>query len=70
METNLINNDNTSCIYRNTEPNVATFHDDERITQAVTEFPAGTILVCMRKHTCHICDKTLLKVKAVVHTVS
>ncbi|XP_065203954.1 sushi, von Willebrand factor type A, EGF and pentraxin domain-containing protein 1-like, partial [Planococcus citri] len=44
IETNVIIKDNSTCTNRNTEPNVATFLDDERIVESVTEFPAGTVL--------------------------
>lgn len=45
VDTNVIVKDNSTCTHRNTEPNVATFLDDERIVEPVSEFPAGTILV-------------------------
>lgn len=45
VETNIVINDNSSCVYRNTEPNVATFHDDTLIIDDVSEYPSGTVLV-------------------------
>ncbi|XP_050520065.1 sushi, von Willebrand factor type A, EGF and pentraxin domain-containing protein 1 isoform X2 [Daktulosphaira vitifoliae] len=37
--------DNTTCMFRNSEPNVITFIGDSMITNELTEFNAGTILV-------------------------
>lgn len=45
VETNIVIHDNSSCVYRNTEPNVSTFHDDNLITDDVSEYESGTVLV-------------------------
>ncbi|XP_054274318.1 uncharacterized protein LOC128994090 isoform X3 [Macrosteles quadrilineatus] len=37
--------DNTTCIFRNTEPNVVTFYRDQPIKEDVVEFPSGTVLL-------------------------
>lgn len=37
--------DNTTCMFRNSEPNVVTFISDTMITNELTEFNAGTALV-------------------------
>ncbi|XP_022181036.1 sushi, von Willebrand factor type A, EGF and pentraxin domain-containing protein 1 isoform X2 [Myzus persicae] len=37
--------DNTTCMFRNSEPNVVTFISDTMITNELTEFNAGTVLV-------------------------
>lgn len=37
--------DNTTCMFRNNEPNVVTFIGDTMIVNELTEFNAGTILV-------------------------
>ncbi|XP_018896895.2 sushi, von Willebrand factor type A, EGF and pentraxin domain-containing protein 1 isoform X2 [Bemisia tabaci] len=37
--------DNSTCTFRNTEPNVATFFENQLIAEDVMEFPAGTTLV-------------------------
>ncbi|KAK7593077.1 hypothetical protein V9T40_007829 [Parthenolecanium corni] len=44
VETNIVIHDNSSCVYRNTEPNVSTFHDDNLITDDVSEYESGTVL--------------------------
>ena len=36
---------NKSCVFRNNEPNLMTFYDDQQITEDVVEFPPGTELV-------------------------
>lgn len=37
--------DNTTCMFRNSEPNVVAFIGDSMITDELTEFNAGTVLV-------------------------
>lgn len=37
--------DNSTCVFHNTEPNVATFYRDQQITEDVVEFPSGAVLV-------------------------
>lgn len=39
--------DNTTCMFRNSEPNVVTFIGDTMITTELTEFNAGTVLVIL-----------------------
>ena len=36
---------NKSCVFRNNEPNLVTFYEDQQITEDVVEFPSGTELV-------------------------
>ncbi|XP_021914139.1 sushi, von Willebrand factor type A, EGF and pentraxin domain-containing protein 1 isoform X2 [Zootermopsis nevadensis] len=36
---------NSTCIFRNTEPNVVSFYNDQQITEEVVEFPPGSLLV-------------------------
>ncbi len=36
---------NKSCVFRNNEPNLLTFYEDQQITQDVVEFPPSTELV-------------------------
>ncbi|XP_049790095.1 sushi, von Willebrand factor type A, EGF and pentraxin domain-containing protein 1-like [Schistocerca nitens] len=36
---------NSTCIYRNTEPNLVSFYNDQHITEEVVEFPPGSVLV-------------------------
>uniref|UniRef100_A0A0P5PLV4 Sushi, von Willebrand factor type A, EGF and n=1 Tax=Daphnia magna TaxID=35525 RepID=A0A0P5PLV4_9CRUS len=36
---------NKSCIFRNNEPNLMTFYEDQQITEDVVEFPPGTELI-------------------------
>ncbi|XP_050294789.1 uncharacterized protein LOC126734965 isoform X2 [Anthonomus grandis grandis] len=40
---------NSTCIFRNQEPNVISFYNDQQIKEDVVEFPAGAILIsrCM-----------------------
>ncbi|KAJ8937898.1 hypothetical protein NQ318_001671 [Aromia moschata] len=38
-------NNNSTCIFRNQEPNVISFYNDQRIREDVVEFPAGAVLV-------------------------
>lgn len=40
--------DNSTCIFRNTEPNVVTFFRDQPIKEDVVEFTSGTALVGTR----------------------
>lgn len=42
-------NNNSTCIFRNQEPNVISFYNDQQIREDVVEFPAGAQLVsrCM-----------------------
>ncbi|XP_050510786.1 complement factor H isoform X3 [Diabrotica virgifera virgifera] len=42
--TQIINN-NSTCIFRNQEPNVISFFNDQQIREEVVEFPAGAILI-------------------------
>jgi hypothetical protein len=37
--------DNTTCLFRNSEPNVATFYRDQPVTEDLVEFPSGALLV-------------------------
>ncbi|XP_075238047.1 hig-anchoring scaffold protein isoform X3 [Lycorma delicatula] len=37
--------DNSTCVFHNTEPNVATFYRDQPITEDVVEFPSGAVLL-------------------------
>ena len=36
---------NSTCIFRNTEPNLVSFYNDQQITEEVVEFPPGSLLV-------------------------
>nr|XP_014289884.1 sushi, von Willebrand factor type A, EGF and pentraxin domain-containing protein 1 isoform X2 [Halyomorpha halys] len=36
--------DNTTCLFKNTEPNVATFYMDQPVTEDSVEFPFGAVL--------------------------
>ncbi|XP_030753340.1 uncharacterized protein LOC115880296 [Sitophilus oryzae] len=36
---------NSTCVFRNQEPNVISFYNDQQIKEAVIEFPAGAVLV-------------------------
>jgi hypothetical protein len=36
---------NSTCTFRNTEPNVVSFYNDQQITEEVVEFPPGSLLV-------------------------
>lgn len=36
---------NNTCIFRNQEPNVISFYNDQQIREDVVEFPAGAVLV-------------------------
>lgn len=38
-------NVNSTCIFRNQEPNVISFFNDQQIREDVVEFPAGTVLI-------------------------
>ncbi|KAL1513275.1 hypothetical protein ABEB36_002702 [Hypothenemus hampei] len=38
-------NNNSTCIFRNQEPNVISFYNDQEIKEEVIEFPAGALLV-------------------------
>ena len=38
---------NKSCTFRNNEPNLMTFYEDQQITEDVVEFPPGTELVIL-----------------------
>lgn len=38
-------NSNSTCIFRNQEPNVISFYNDQEIREDVVEFPAGASLV-------------------------
>ncbi|KAJ8978205.1 hypothetical protein NQ317_014721 [Molorchus minor] len=38
-------NNNSTCIFRNQEPNVISFYNDQHIREDVVEFPAGALLV-------------------------
>lgn len=44
MASQTLNNNNT-CIFRNQEPNVISFFNDQQIREDVVEFPAGAVLV-------------------------
>lgn len=46
--------DNTTCMFRNSEPNVVTFVGDTVITNELTEFNAGTILVSVSAHVLYL----------------
>ncbi|XP_039298453.1 sushi, von Willebrand factor type A, EGF and pentraxin domain-containing protein 1 isoform X2 [Nilaparvata lugens] len=37
--------DNSTCTFRNTEPNVSTFYRDQPVTEEQVEFPSGAILL-------------------------
>lgn len=37
--------DNTTCLFTNSEPNVATFYQDQLVTEESVEFPSGAELV-------------------------
>ncbi|KAL1115089.1 hypothetical protein AAG570_007120 [Ranatra chinensis] len=41
--------DNTTCVFRNSEMNVATFYMDQPVTEDIVEFPSGALLMfrCM-----------------------
>jgi hypothetical protein len=41
----LIPRANGSCIFRNNEPNVASFYNDLEIREDIVEFPAGSTIV-------------------------
>lgn len=36
---------NSTCVFRNTEPNLVSFYNDQQITEEVVEFPPGSLLV-------------------------
>ncbi|ERL92458.1 hypothetical protein D910_09772, partial [Dendroctonus ponderosae] len=36
---------NSTCVFRNQEPNVISFYNDQQIREAIVDFPAGAILV-------------------------
>ncbi|XP_060533491.1 sushi, von Willebrand factor type A, EGF and pentraxin domain-containing protein 1 isoform X2 [Cylas formicarius] len=36
---------NSTCVFRNQEPNVVSFYNDQKIKEEVVEFPAGAVLV-------------------------
>lgn len=36
---------NSTCLFRNTEPNLVSFYNDQQITEEVVEFPPGSLLV-------------------------
>lgn len=36
---------NDTCVFRNQEPNVISFYNDQQIREDMVEFPAGTVLV-------------------------
>lgn len=38
-------NNNSTCLFRNQEPNVISFYNDQHIREDVVEFPAGATLV-------------------------
>ena len=40
---------NSTCIFRNTEPNLVSFYNDQQITEEVVEFPPGSLLVSFVK---------------------
>ncbi|XP_074036911.1 hig-anchoring scaffold protein isoform X1 [Leptinotarsa decemlineata] len=44
MASQVVNN-NSTCIFRNQEPNVISFYNDQQIREDVVEFPAGTVLI-------------------------
>ena len=44
-QTNKKQPSNKSCVYRNTEPNLVSFYEDQQITEDLVEFPPGTELV-------------------------
>lgn len=39
------NINNNTCIFRNQEPNVISFYNDQQIREEVVEFPAGAVLI-------------------------
>jgi hypothetical protein len=44
---------NSTCVFRNTEPNLVSFYNDQQITEEVVEFPPGSLLVsCLYKCIC------------------
>lgn len=36
---------NSTCVFRNQEPNVISFYNDQEIKEDVIEFPAGALLI-------------------------
>jgi hypothetical protein len=40
---------NSTCVFRNTEPNLVSFYNDQQITEEVVEFPPGSLLVSFVK---------------------
>jgi len=40
---------NSTCVFRNTEPNLVSFYNDQQITEEVVEFPPGSLLVSYDK---------------------
>lgn len=44
MTNTYINNNNT-CTFRNQEPNVVSFYNDQQIREDIVEFPPGAVLV-------------------------
>ncbi|XP_017775518.1 PREDICTED: CUB and sushi domain-containing protein 3 isoform X2 [Nicrophorus vespilloides] len=38
-------NNNSTCLFRNQEPNVISFYNDQQIREDIVEFPAGAVLV-------------------------
>ncbi|XP_025833136.1 sushi, von Willebrand factor type A, EGF and pentraxin domain-containing protein 1 isoform X2 [Agrilus planipennis] len=44
MSTHNLNN-NSTCLFRNQEPNVVSFYNDQEIREDVVDFPAGAVLI-------------------------
>lgn len=40
-----LKNVNNTCIFRNDEPNVVSFYNDQKVTSDIVEYPKDTILV-------------------------
>lgn len=45
IASNQLLNNNSTCTFRNQEPNVVSFYNDQQIREDIVEFPAGAVLV-------------------------